>query len=208
MLRSEPLVSWRRLAAVTALVLLGVLSWPLLRAPSEALFRAAGNATLGQLTFGMGGHIRFMPAKPRAASDHHDEDESWSTRVELSIEDSEDRHGIRMNARRIVYLPCVILAALVLASPLAWRRKALALALGAVLLLASALLSAWLTAAWLFARVPGLIYELSELEQSMLSFGYEAWVTALGNRYLAPIVIAAVLIPALLVPQRRASARG
>lgn len=198
MLRSEPLLSGRRLASVVALVLLGVLSWPLLRAPSEALFRAAGTATLGQLTFGMGGHAAFMPAKPRAASDRHDEDDSWSTRVELSIEDSDAREGIRMNARRLVYLPCVILAALVLASPLSWRRKALAFALGAVLLLASALLSAWLTVAWLFARVPGLIYELSDVEQSTLSFGYEAWVTALGNRFIAPIVISSALVLALM----------
>jgi hypothetical protein len=28
----------------------------------------------------------------------------------------------------------------------------------------------------------------------MLNFGYEAWVTALGNRYIAAIVIAAALI--------------
>jgi hypothetical protein len=192
MLRSEPLSSSRRRARAA------VLSWPLLRAPAEAVFRGAATAVLGELTFGMGGHVVFMPAKPRAASERFDDDDSWSTRVELRIDGADDRHGIRMNARRLLYLPCVILAALVLASPLSWRRKAVAFALGAVLLVASALLSAWLTAAWLFARVPGLVYELTELEQSMLNFGYEAWVTALGNRYLAPIVLAVALVLALM----------
>jgi len=205
MLRSEPLLSWRRLVGACALVLLGVLAWPLMRASAEAVFRGAATATLGELTFGMGGHVAFLPAKPRAPRERYDEDDSWSTRVELRIDGAEGRYGIRMNARRLVYLPCVVLVALVLASPLSAQRKVIALALGAALVLASALLSAWLTAAWLFARAPGLVYALDGFEQRLLDFGYEAWVTALGNRFIVPIMIAAVLIPALA--QRRASAR-
>lgn len=197
--RVEPLWSWRRAALACSVALAGVLSWPVLGGASEATLRTASNGLIGRLTFGQGGHAAFRRVTERkvARRPAYDDDASWSTHVELRIDGFDDRSRVRINARRLIYLPCVTLAALVLASPLSWRRKALALALGFWLLIGAALLSVWLMVAWLFALVPGLVYDLSAFERLALDFGYEALVTALGNRYITPLVIAVVLILSL-----------
>lgn len=191
-----------------AIVALGVAAWPALGEASDSAFRVLANGILGGTTFGAGGHVAFEPVAPReVSSTAHDDDASWSTRLELRIDGIPARESVRMNARRLLYLPTVLLLAIVLASPLRGRRKALALALGAAVLFAAALLSSWLTAVWLFAAAPGLVYDLTGAERAALRFAYEAWVSALGNRYVLPIFTAATLIVLLRSSHRPASAR-
>lgn len=197
MQRLEPRQLALRALAAAGLLALGVALWPVLGGASDAGFRALARSTVGQLSFGDGGFIELEPiaAAPQASEVL---ESSWSTRLILGIEGVPHRNHVRLNARRLAYLPLVVLASIVLVSPLTGRRKLVALAAGGGLTLLSALLTVWLTATWLFARVDGLVYQLSSLERHALDFGYEAWVTALGNRYAAPIAIAAVLIVALL----------
>jgi hypothetical protein len=190
-----------RMGAALAIAVAGWVAWPLFTELTDAGFSAIANAFVGSLTFGEGGHVALRPAM-----DHdHDYNASWSTLLELRIDGIDDRNLVRINPRRLVYLPCLLLAAVVLASPLTPRRKAVALIAGCALLISAALLSIWLIAAWLFARIPGLVYELSGLEQRMLRFGYEAWVSAIGSRVVAPIVVSAALIG--LLSERRSSSR-
>lgn len=196
---------WRRLGLGLAVALSGVALWPLLGGAADATFRAVANETVGDLTFGSGGHVAFHPAAAHLVTTAGD-DASWSTQVERRIDGVEPRNRIRINARRLLYLPCVILAAIVLASALPPRRKAVALGIGGAILMFAALASSWLLSAWLFARVPGLVYDLSSFEARALGFGYEAWATALGNRFVAPVFVGAALV--LLLSRRGPETRA
>jgi hypothetical protein len=55
-------------------------------------------------------------------------------------------------------------------------------------LLLLALGSVWITIAWLFARVPGLVYELAPWQHSTLHLLYEGLVTPIADEFIAPLL--------------------
>jgi hypothetical protein len=196
-LSDDALAAWdvRRLALAALIMLAGWALWPSCARPFSAAFRAAANGSLGATTFGRGGHAAFLPASRTVARPSSSRVEaSWDTAVELRIDGVDKRHRVRMNPRRLAYLPLCLFAALVLAARLAPRRKAICLLPGLLALIVVAHASVWITVSWLFARVPGLVYDLSGFESALLAFAYEALVTSPANKFVCPILLAAALV--------------
>jgi hypothetical protein len=111
----------------------------------------------------------------------------------LSIEGIEKAHSIALNPRRLLYVPLCTLLACVLAMPLPNAARRRALACGSLILVGISLSSVWLIAAFLFAQVPGLVYELSPAESSLLRLLYEGWITPLSNKFIVPLLLAYAL---------------
>jgi lysylphosphatidylglycerol synthetase-like protein (DUF2156 family) len=88
-----------------------------------------------------------------------------------------------------LYLPLLTLLASVLAMPLPNSARRRSFGVGALVLLACALSSVWVIGAFLFAQVPGLVYDLSPTESSLLRLCYEGWVTPLTNKFMMPLLL-------------------
>lgn len=84
--------------------------------------------------------------------------------------------------------------AVILAVPLTARSRWRCLAWGLAALLALAIAAIWITSLWLFAQIPGLMTNQGALEQAAISLGYRALVVPLGNRYIVPLLLAALLV--------------
>lgn len=182
--RAQPL-RWAALVFVATL-LLALAAWPLLAGLFSALFRGLCSLVLSPLSFGHGGHVAFTQGAQATGLERA---ASWDTHMVLRIEGVAKAHSIALNPRRLLYLPLSTLLACVLAMPLPNAARRRASAVGALVLLVLALASVWLVAAFLFAQVPGLVYELSPLESSLLRVLYEGWVTPLSNKFMVPLLL-------------------
>lgn len=194
----------RGLVNAAAVVLVGLLAWPIVRPAFSVIFESSANAVLGSTTFGSGGHARFTSVSRRNAHQGSGlDDNSWDTAVRLSVAGLSETNVITINPRRLAYLPILFFLAAVTSAPLSPRRKMVCLATGAPVVVLVAAASVWITVAWLFARVPGLVYQLSPAWQTALDVGYEAFVTSIGNKYVIPLILAAALVVWQLRAERR-----
>lgn len=176
--------------SVGALVfLIGWFSWGSLEETVTAGFCAAAQGVFADVEFGAGGHVSVEPARTHRLS----EDAAWGARLRFRVPGAVHEESLRISPRRLWYLPCLLFVALVVSLPLGLRERLCGLAVGLVALLAAAIGSVWLTAAWLFARVPGLVYDFSTFQLGLLDFGYETFVTPLGNKLVLPILLAGAL---------------
>jgi hypothetical protein len=176
-----------------AIVAAGLLAWTVVQSGFGSLFSGAANVALGDHVFGRGGHATFVSGQPARAGGL-DDDASWDTSVRLSIDGVPESQAVRVNPRRLAFLPLLFLTALICAAPLPARRRLICLAAGAGVITIVALASLWIIVAWLFARVPGLVYELSPFQQHTLDFAYEAFVTSIGLKFVIPLLLAAALV--------------
>jgi hypothetical protein len=183
----------KRIGTFVVVVILGFVLWPLLSDAYTSSFQASANALLGGMRFGKGGHALFLPASNQQAASTG-RDASWEAPVELSIEGVEKKHVVSVNPRRLAYLPWFCFAALVAATPLRASAKAKCLLVGSALLGLIALVSVWVIIAWIFARVPGLVYDLESWERTLLDLSYEAFVTPMGNKFVLPLILAVGLV--------------
>jgi hypothetical protein len=183
----------RRIGSFALVLGLGFALWPVLSAPFTVAFRATANAVVGAARFGKGGHALFLSAAPRQ-HESTGRDTSWDAPLELGIEGVEKKHVVSVNPRRIAFIPWLCFAALVAAAPLRRSAKLKCLALGSTLLALAALASVWIIIAWIFARVPGLVYDLESWQRALLDLAYEALVTPMGNKFVLPLLLAAGLV--------------
>ena len=83
---------------------------------------------LGRMTFARDGGPRYLQFEPVPAELHHRLD----TRIALANRDQVDRagniplHYLELDARGVGWVPTALLLALILASPVSWRRRAVA----------------------------------------------------------------------------------
>lgn len=180
--------------AIFAVVLsLGWLAWPLLHPGFTGGFQSLASVVLGSLEFGDGGHAEFLRTK-RERRQGTDQDASWDASVRLSIDGVPKAHVIAINPRRLAYLPLLFFVAFLGALQLPARRTAEFLLTGAPILLSVALISVWIMFAWLFARVPGLVYDLTPWQSSLLHLSYEGFVTPIANKFILPLLLALGLV--------------
>ena len=178
-----------RLLLAAAIFSVGTLVWTWLEDPFELAFQRTATVLLAPLTFGAGGHVGTERSLEPASSSH-ERDASWGTRLVLRIEGVQKTHAVAINPRRLLYLPLVCFGACLVAAPLSRRRRLWAIAVGVPLLTGFALFAVWVIAVWLFARVPGLVYDLAPWQRDVLRLAYEGWVTPLSNKFALPILIA------------------
>jgi hypothetical protein len=182
---------WR--AALTALLVLalGAWVWTPLAPLFSWTFRVCAGAALAGVSFGQGGHVDVEPrASPRAQ-----DVVALKTALRLSIDGVEPSHVLRINPRRLLYLPLLCFLALLIAAPLPGSNKLRCALLGVPLLAGMAVGSLWASAAWLFARVPGLVYDASDLWfRHFLQILYEGLVTPPASKFVLPLLLAALLV--------------
>jgi len=114
----------KRLAGFFArlLLLYGVfiVAWPVVRPGYVMFFRAGGNFLLG--SFGSMGQVRFKP--------NPGDDPDYDTQVVLTNLANRARRTTESDSRFLGYMPVAALVALILATPITWRRRGLALLWG------------------------------------------------------------------------------
>jgi hypothetical protein len=185
----------RRLLTSALIFLVIVLGLGAPRATSAGAFtlayQALGNAMLSQVSFGRSGRALLAPGTPAPGPAS---DPSWNTGVVFFLEGSPERQVVMINPRRVAFLPLLFLLAAVAASWLEWRQKLLCFSLGLALSVLGCL--AWLYLfVWCgFASMPGLVYDYSEAQRAFASFVYEAVLAAPLTRWLAPGLLATLLI--------------
>jgi hypothetical protein len=183
---------WRVLAAWwAAAALAAALLWPWFEACVAQSLRWSCSLLLSPLSFGAGGHVDFVSA---AAHTGLERAASWDLRMLLRIDEVAQTHALALNPRRLLALPIASYLLCVGAAPATWAQKRRALALGLPLLWLLALLSVWLVAVYLFAQVEGLVYSLTPGQAAVLRVLYEGWVTPLANKFIVPLVLAALLL--------------
>ena len=100
-----------------------VLPWPGVKQAYASFFRAGGNVLFK--SFGSRGSVRFVPPD----SEH----DKWDTEGHLIHRGRPTYWRIGFSSRRMGYLPTIALTALVLATPIPWRRRGWALLWGILL---------------------------------------------------------------------------
>ena len=158
-------------------------AWPLVKSSYAAYHRGLGNRCFS--SFGSSGVVKFEPA-PK-------EDPVRDTIIRI-----EDRRtpGVELNlpisARYTAYMPTAFLTCLILATPLAWKRRLIALAWGwtlvhlfIVLWLAISLLDEMSSPA-----APLRVFQLTGMDKTILRFVATNVVdSVIATAYVAPIFI-------------------
>lgn len=179
-------------AALFALVtLLGWLAWPGLAAPFARAFCGLNEAVLTEAALGEGSHLSIEYAPLRAQQG--DLDASWNARLRLRVDGARSPHPVRLNPRRLAYLPWLLFAALMTALPLRLRLRAACFMLGSLCVLLNAMASVWLTALWLFVHNAAAGRTLDSWRRSLVDFAYEGVVTPLGNKLIFAMMTAVLL---------------
>jgi hypothetical protein len=187
-------------AAVFALGLIVLaLAGPLL----DEVFCDAVHAWLGGHEFGAGGRASLAPAA-RAVAASAESGPSWTVALTLRVDGVHEAHSLRVNPRRMLWLPWLLaltLTAALAREPVRALREALAVS---ALVAGWALLGVWLTAVWVFASVPGLVYTLGPAAHAAVHALYEGLVGPPGARYVAGLVAAALVHAVAIFWERRA----
>ena len=102
--------------------------------------------------------------------------------------------GLEVSLRRDSYLPLLLFVALVIAVPLEARRKLRCLAIGVPAMLLLTFAALWLLVAWQFAFGVRGVYELGATARFVLDLAFRTLLVPPGNRFIAPVLLAAGLI--------------
>ena len=94
-------------------------------------FRVLGNLILGDL--GTQGIIHFLPLEPDPKTEHKDTALLLTSQANLAQEQV-NLSWVIISSRDSAYIPTTLVMALILASPLSWQRKQLALLHGFILI--------------------------------------------------------------------------
>lgn len=177
---------------VRFLLLYGVLValWPMLSSGYASLFRSGGELVLGR--FGSGGLVRFRDLpQPEGMDD---------TRILLKARGSHEWTWMKLSTRHVGFTSTAVLVALVLATPVPWRRRARAL------LWAMLLIHLFITLRLLIMIAFGM--SLNESGADALPDSFLARCLAAGSlsvsvgqglSYIAPVLIwVLVALPAVL----------
>lgn len=95
-----------------------------------------------------------------------------------------------LNIRFLAYLPTVLLISLILASPVNWKRKLLALVIGLFLLTAYIMLLQWIHILFLSIRATWLkLFDFSESKKHIINLAYKYFVQMSGfTRFLVVLI--------------------
>lgn len=120
---------------LVALYVLLVAAWPLWRTAYLTAYCAAGNLLFSR--FGTGASVQFkLLAPPEAHADAVAQIVNYSVPPNSEWVGATITRNLKLNVHDYAYLPTVMVMSLILATPLAWRRRMRALALGGLLLAA------------------------------------------------------------------------
>ncbi len=157
-----------------------VIPWPGLRSTYAAGYRAVANKLFGH--FGSDGAVRFRAITPGP--------DLADTEFDLGNRRTGAMRSARHNSRVTGYLPTAETIALILATPIPWRRKWKALLAG--LALAYALIALRLSVALLYGFASGgpvALFHPSPWAQSALTMLFNVIVAGISFTYVAPFFL-------------------
>jgi hypothetical protein len=199
------MVARRRLAysatLFAAMLILG--GWPRegeARAFSQ-IYCPLANAGLSRFEFGSGGRVRLQPIESpsRRPGDNVDADAVAT----LSVEGFEGELPLGISLRRDVYLPWLILVALLAGAPISTITRLAAPLIAAPIVWATSVGAYALLAMWTFATQLRGVYFQSAMGRRLTDFAYGALLAPPGNRFIGPLGLGLLLI----VLDRRRMAR-
>jgi hypothetical protein len=192
-----------------ALALLLLAAWPVpgVALAFSRLYCPLASAVLAAHIFGERGHARLqpLPALTRRDGDSVTADAQLS----LTIDGFAGTIPLGVCLRRDVYLPLLLALAVIACFPIAPRRRLACAAVAAAITLGAGIAANALVAAWTFATQLRGVYPPGDLRPRILQLAYGALLAPPGNRFIAPIVLGAVLVVATqrrVRPDRAAAA--
>ena len=191
----RPLDRRREVAARVAafLLLLVVAGWPwggVRRAFASAYCATVGALLAGVIFNGGTGHAHLLPA-PADAVHRPGDNVTADAIVELSLDGTPGHPRLGVNLRRDAYLPLLILITAIAVAPLRVRGKLNCLAAGVPVVLAGSLAALVALVSWVFA---GGLGPPDAMKNKALDLVVRMLVEPPGNRFIAPLALAAVLI--------------
>ena len=122
------------------------------------------------------------------------------TRIDIGNITQMDANGqlktvwVNTETRGFGYLPTVLLISLVIASPVPWRRKIIALVVGVILVTLLVMFRLWLQILYLCEQFPWLnLYDFGETQKKIIEFIYQAVVIPI-NMVLYFVIIIWLLV--------------
>jgi len=203
-------LSVRRIGASVSLFLgiIAVGAWPSTRIALgfSAGYCALANLVIERVTFGERGHARLdaLPTINRRDSDNVTSD----TILSLPVDGYRGTIPLGISLRRDVYLPLLIVAALIVAFPLRVRQRLTCLALAGLVTLAAGTAANALVVAWTFSVELKGIYPTGTGATAIRNFAYGALLLPPGNRFVAPLALGVGLIAWVLRPRRALRGRA
>jgi len=120
--------------------------------------------------------------------------------VELSIDGNPGHPRLGINLRRDAYLPLLILVSAIAVAPLRMRGKTICWLIGVPVVLAGSLGAFLMLIIWVFA---GGLGPPDALESKALDLAVRMLIEPPGNRFIAPLVLAALLVLGRLKREHR-----
>lgn len=174
--------------------------WPSLRQTFASAYCATVGALLPLVSFRDGaGHARLRPAPPTTIR-RAGENVTSDAEVELSLAGNPGHPRLGVNLRRDAYLPLLILISAIAVTPLRARGKAIGLLVGVPIVLAGSLAALAALIGWVFA---GGLGPPDAMKSKALDLMVRMLLEPPGNRFIAPLVLAAILIGWRLRSERR-----
>ncbi|MBU0718111.1 MAG: hypothetical protein KJ749_07680 [Planctomycetes bacterium] len=179
----KTLLRFSSLALLVYVVL--ILPWPGVRETYRAGYCATGEFLFGR--FGSSGVVRY---EPRAKGGLEDVDVILGKRTKLGTGEA----PVAMSTGRVGYVPAAVVVALILATPIPWRRKWRALVWGLVLVnLFVAFRSALQLLYWFSVPTPVQIHQPGPFWAAVLSAAYEFLFIAPACSFLVPVLVWAMV---------------
>ena len=172
----------------------GLALWAIAETPLCAAYRALANAALCCLDFDTSAGVasaRLAPARSAARDDR-----SWNAALVLSVAAVGKVDEVLVNPRRSAFIPALVLLTLIIAVPISARARRRCTAQGLPVIALYALTSVWATSQWLFARNAGVVETWSPAHRLVTELMYRGLVVPESNRYIVPLLLAAILIHA------------
>lgn len=171
-------------------------------------FCAVMNLLVGHVTFGAGGHVQFqaktqaVPRAPEATAVPG----GWDAEVHLTDEGTHASTVFLLNARGVGFIPLVLMAALIMLTPLDRRRAAVAGAVGSAALVGVVVGWTLLLLISTFSNETSMtVYQLRPLLKSALDLAINTIVIPPVARFVAPLALGVSIVAWQLSRQKRAA---
>lgn len=160
--------------------------WPGVMDAYRAVFRAAGNRVFQSI--GRGGSVSF---EPRTSVDHTGD----TTLVFTKVRHYRASTDMQVNSAYVGYRPTAFLVALVLASPVPWSRRVVALLVGLVLVTGFVAARVWLQVFDVFTNGDALVlFSPAPWMKQVLRASVLILFRAPAGHYMVPMLIWMVVI--------------
>ena len=172
-------------------------------------FCAVMNALVGHFEFGEGGRVWFQPKpqapQPAAATIT----DAWDAEVLLTSDVTHASTAFLLNARGVGFIPLVLMAALILLTPLERRRVAVAGAVGTAAVVGIVVVWTSLLLIANFSNAAFLnVYQLPPALKSAVDVAVRTLVNPPAARFLAPIGLGLSIVAWQLSRQKKRTLTG